>query len=970
MARLAGTALGIGILLAVGGMLLTGCGDASPRETASVPVVPRPLQARLHPGVFAFGPATSLEVENEEQAAVARLFADGFTAPAGFTPEVRIVGKTADAKHAGRTDYTGHAHPTGYASHTDRTDRTGQTAPASHTDHTSHTGRTGPAGTLRLETDTALAPEHYRLEVHPGRILIQASDLHGFFYALQTLRQQLPAALAGPSPAPEGTRWQLPAQRVDDGPRFPYRGLMLDVSRYFLPPAAIRKMIDGMALLKLNYLHLHLTDDNGWRLEIKRYPRLTQVGAWRVAREGDFAQHKNPKPGEPTPVGGFYTQEEMRDLVAYAAQRQITIIPEIEMPAHTNSSLAAYPSLACPVVKDFIGVLPGLGGHAAEIIYCAGNDEVFSFLQGVIDEVCEIFPSPYIHLGGDEAVKTHWRDCPLCQARMKAEGLTEVEDLQGYFMQRMSAYVQGKGRQVMGWDELTNSRIPEGAIIFGWQGRGEAGYKAGLAGHPFVLTPAQVSYLIRYQGPQWFEPRTYFGNNTLQTVYDYEPVEPGWEPAAAARLMGVQGSLWTEFVTRPADAEYLVFPRLAALAEVAWCPKGSKDWPDFLRRLDAFDERLEAMHIGYARSMYNLDHRVDVRPDTLVVSISSIRPDLDIRYAVGGDEPTAASPRFPGTLRLTAADFSLKAQLYAAGDDAGEGRADTAGGESRDDAAAGENRGGSDASKGRSAADAGSPSASASTGVSRSLNVASTPPGPLPERAYILRAATFSAGRQMGQTLTLALDWNKATARPVTLAAAAPAKALAKAPTETPTETQARTRTGAQEKSPAGAQAPAKIRAGVPAQPPAEPRPVPPPRDTLLYRLTNGLRGSDKYTDFEWCGWQGKDVALVVDLGRRQPIAHVALGCITNYGMGVHLPRRITLSVSDDGRAYRPLADRRLSRAAIFREGIRTEDQTFDFADAAGRYLQIELENPGPCPPDHTRPGQPAWIYLDEVIVR
>lgn len=862
-------------------LMLWGCGDPSPRGTVSV--VPLPRQAVLQKGRFTFSAGTHLEVENEDQAAVARLFAGQFAAPAGFTPAVTI-----------------------------RRDTAGSNETATGTANTGKPDK-ATAGTIRLETDTALAPENYRLDVQPGHILIRAADLHGFFYALQSLRQQLPCAIESPGAAPEGTGWQIPAQTLSDGPRFPYRGLMLDVARYFMPTETIRKMIDGMALLKLNYLHLHLVDDNGWRLEIKRYPRLTEVGAWRVARDADFAQRKNPRRGEPATVGGFYTQEEMRALVAYAAERQITIIPEIEMPAHSNSALAAYPSLACPVVKDFIGVLPGLGGHAAEIIYCAGNDEVFHFLEGVIDEVCSLFPSPYIHLGGDEAAKTHWRRCPRCQARMKAEGLTDVEDLQGYFMQRMCAYVQSKGRQVMGWDELTNSRIPDGAIIFGWQGLGQAGYKAGQAGHPFIMTPAQVSYLIRYQGPQWFEPRTYFGNNTLQTVYDYEPVQPDWEAAAAARLMGVQASLWTEFVNTPADVDYLVFPRLAALAEVAWCPKGSKDWPGFLGRLDSLDTHLEAMGIGYARSMYNLDHRVDIRPktgdsrpdgadtsggtDTLEVTLSSIRPDLEIRYTTDGSAPSAASPLFTGPLRLTAADFSESTSYAADRTEAAGPAKDEQTGSAADAQAEGTTE-----AQTRSTADA---QARGTTEKRTDGEVT---------RRYLIRAATFARGRQMGEVLTLPLEWHKATARPVSE--------------------------------------------------------IPLAASPFLYRLVNGLRGSDKYTDFEWCGWQGKDAAVVIDLGKMQPVGQIVVGCITNYGMGVHLPRRIALAVSDDGQHFRKIAEKQFTDAEIFREGIRREDQTFRPIDARGRYLRIEVANPGPCPPDHTRPGQPSWVYLDEIIVR
>lgn len=751
--------------------------SCSTRIPADTKIIPAPLVHEVGEGFFTFDAHTAFAVENPEQEKLVHDFARLFTAPAGFTPAI-----------AGQSD---------------------------------------SKGTIRLSTDTTLRPESYTLFVSPSEIRIAAADLHGFFYALQSLRMQLPPALESQEPVPS-VAWKVPAMTLQDAPRFGYRGLMLDVVRFFMPKENVKKIIDAMALLKLNYLHLHLVDDNGWRLEIKKYPKLTEVGAWRVYREGDFAQHKNPRKGEPTPVGGFYTQEDMREIIAYAAARQVEIIPEIEMPAHTNSSLAAYPELACPVVKDFIGVLPGLGGHAAEIIYCAGNEQVFTFLEGIIDEVADLFPSPYIHLGGDEASKANWRKCPLCQARMKAEGLTDIEELQGYFMNRMSDYVKSKGKQVMGWDELTNSRMPEGAIIYGWQGQGEAGYKAGQAGHPFIMTPAQVLYLIRYQGPQWFEPRTYFGNNTLKNVYDYEPVQPDWDARACTRLLGVQASLWTEFVRSAEEAEYLIFPRLAALAEVAWSPE--KDWPAFLERLDRLTARFDSMGIRYARSMFNLDHRVSGQNDTLKVALACIRPDMEIRYTLEGEPLAPTSPLYSDTLRIT--------------------------------------------------------------------------------KSTLIQAATFRDGRQMGQTLTLPLSWNKATAKQVSRA----------------------------------------------------------PADQA-YRLVNGLRGSDKHSDFEWCGWNGEDASFTIDLGKTDSIRQVVLGCITNYGMGVQIPARITLSVSDDNQQFRQIGEQNFSMREIFREGIRIEDKTFDALGASGRYLKIDLKNPGLCPADHTRPGQKTWIYLDEIQV-
>ena len=500
------------------------------------------------------------------------------------------------------------------------------------------------------------------------------------------------------------------------------------------------------------------------------------------------------------------------------------------MPAHSNSSLAAYPELACPIVKDFISVIPGMGAHASEIVYCAGNDKVFSFLEDVIDEVADLFPSHYIHLGGDEASKRYWKECPLCRARMKVEGITDVEDLQGYFMNRMADYVKSKGKQVMGWDELTNSKIPEDAVIYGWQGLGTAGYKAGKLGHKFIMTPARVLYLIRYQGLQWFEPRTYFGNNTLKNVYDYEPIQPEWEPEVAANLLGVQGSLWTEFTNSPEDAEYLIFPRLAAVAEIAWSEKGRKDWPGFLKRLDVLTQHYDYLGVNYARSMFNIDHLVTGNNDTLKVALTCIRPDMEIRYTTDGNEPVATSSLYTDSLVVT--------------------------------------------------------------------------------NDITINAATFANGKQMGKTLTLPLHWNKATARPVQ------------------------------------------------------------DGNSQTYRLTNGLGGSNKQSDFEWCGWYDEDATFTIDLGKTEAINEITIGCITNYGMGAHIPSRITLSVSDDNQTYTQVAERSFTPEEIFREGIRIEDKTFDNLKAAGRYLRVTLKNPGKCPDDHTRPGQGTWMYIDEVTVQ
>lgn len=589
---------------------------AAPTEPV---VVPRPQSFRTESGTFRFSAGTTIAVPADSLLPLARTFAGLFTRSAGFTPRVRV----------------------------------------------------SSTGDVRLSPDPSLGSEAYRLHVSRAHITIHASDARGYFYALQSLRQLLPPAVEDTTR--RSVRWEVPACRITDRPRFAYRGFMLDVARYFLPKEDLLRLIDCLALLKINTLHLHLTDDNGWRLEIRKYPRLTQVGAWRVDRPGQaFPDRRNALPGEKATVGGYYTQDDMRGIIRYAADRRIEIIPEIDVPAHSNAALAAYPEYACPVVHDFIGVIPGMGGRHSRIIFCAGNDRTYTFLQDILDEVMQLFPSRYIHLGGDEANKTYWKECPLCQERIRKEHLSGEEALQGYFMERLSAYVRSHGKTVMGWDELTNSSIPPGAVVFGWQGDGRAALKAAAAGHRFVLTPARVAYLIRYQGPQWFEPVTYFGNNTLSDLYAYEPVQPDWKPAYAPLLLGVQASLWTEFCNTPHDVFYLSFPRVAALAEVGWTDPRQKDWPLFLQGLDRYLAHLRHKGIPYARSMYNLSHRI--LPDghgALRLTLACERPDVEIRFTTDGSEPCPTSARYTAPLTLTAPAV-IRAATFAGGVRRGE----------------------------------------------------------------------------------------------------------------------------------------------------------------------------------------------------------------------------------------------------------------------------------------------------------
>lgn len=515
---------------------------------------------------------------------------------------------------------------------------------------------------VQIAASPKLGAEQYCLTVRPEGVTVEAGDAAGAFYALHTLRQLLLASGGG----------TVECCTIEDAPRFGYRGMMLDVSRYFIPMEEVKRIVDIASMLKINRLHLHLTDDNGWRMEIKRYPQLTKVGAWRVARDEIFPGRMNQREGEEATEGGFYTQRELRELVRYAGARCIDVIPEIEMPAHAIAAIASYPTLACPVVEKKVGVLPGIGGKDAAIVMCAGNEHTFQFIEGVLDEVMSVFPSQYIHIGGDEASKTHWDRCPQCRERIAAEGLADSEELQGYFMDRVNRYLQSKGRKAIGWDEVTYGNPREDIVVMGWQGMGgNAVSFAAKSGRRFVMTPARKLYLIRYQGPQWFEPFTYFGDNTLADVHGYEPVQAEWSKEVESLLWGVQASLWTEFCRTPEDVEYLLFPRLLAFADMAWRPKGSASWSDFERSLDAWLPVLDRMGVTCAASMWNLYHKAHEEKGTVRLTLSCLRDDVELHYTTDGTEPVATSPLYTDTLTI-AQTSTVRAASFAHGKRKGE----------------------------------------------------------------------------------------------------------------------------------------------------------------------------------------------------------------------------------------------------------------------------------------------------------
>lgn len=436
--------------------------------------------------------------------------------------------------------------------------------------------------------------EAYSLSVNEKRILIKAPGASGVFYGVQTLRQLLPVQVENtdPSMISRYQTWEVPGVEITDYPRFQYRGLHLDVARHFFPVEFVKKYIDLLATYKMNRFHWHLTEDQGWRIEIKQYPKLTEIGAWRDSTLiGNYGSGKY----DGIRHGGFYTQEQVKEVVQYAADRQVTIIPEIEMPGHSSAALAAYPELGCFDKEYHVTSTWGV----FEDIYCP-KEETFEFLENVLDEVMELFPGTYIHIGGDEAPKKQWEESPIAQEVIKREGLADEHQLQSYFIQRIEKYLNSKGRQIIGWDEILEGGLAPQATVMSW--RGEAGgIEAAKMGHDVIMTPGDTNYLDHYQDKWEEEPIAIGGLTTLEDVYEYEPVPDTLTAEEAKYVLGAQGNVWTEYMHTPSKVEYMAYPRAIALAEVLWSPEESKDWNDFHTRLQAIFKRLDIMGVNYGK---------------------------------------------------------------------------------------------------------------------------------------------------------------------------------------------------------------------------------------------------------------------------------------------------------------------------------------------------------------------------------
>jgi len=441
-----------------------------------------------------------------------------------------------------------------------------------------------------LDANPALSDESYTLAVTPEGVTIQARASTGLFYGVQSLLQLLPA---GSDTAKPSTNVVIPCVHIEDQPRFRWRGLMLDVSRHFFTKEEVKRLLDEMAWHKLNVFHWHLVDDQGWRIEIKKYPRLTELGAWRKAIGFGLDTKASSAYGPDGRYGGFYTQDDIREVVAYAQSRHITIVPEIEMPGHSSAALMAYPQFSCtggPFTTD-------LPGGVFNGIFCAGNDDSFIFVENVLTEVCALFPGPFIHIGGDEVMVDNWKNCAKCQARMRQEGLTKESELEGYFIRHVEKILQARNRRLVGWSEIRQGGLAANATVMDWVG---GATEAATSGHDVVMSPLADCYFDHYQSLDHSkEPYAIGGYLPLQQVYAFEPIPANLPAADQPHILGAQANVWTEYMPSFKHVEYMVFPRLCALAEVDWSPKASRQWDDFLRRARIDCLRLDQLGVNH-----------------------------------------------------------------------------------------------------------------------------------------------------------------------------------------------------------------------------------------------------------------------------------------------------------------------------------------------------------------------------------
>lgn len=510
----------------------------------------------------------------------------------------------------------------------------------------------GEKNIVFFDLDTSIADEGYSLDIDPSNIIIKASSAAGFYYAVQSLKQLLPIAVYGDKESDSVEKWEVPCAHIDDAPRFSYRGMHLDVARHFFSVDEVKRYIDLLAMHKLNVFHWHLTDDQGWRIEIKKYPKLTEIGSIRkhTMVKKNFDQYDN------TPYGGYYTQDQIRDIVNYAKERFITIIPEVDLPGHMVAALASYPSLGCTggpyEVQGVWGVHPD--------VLCAGKEETYEFVTDVLSEVIELFPSRYIHIGGDECPKDRWKKCPLCQARIQKLGLktdkehTAEERLQSYFMTRVEKFLNENDRQIIGWDEILEGGAAPNATVMSWRGT-DGGVQAAKLRHNVVMTPNTYLYFDYYQSEDTqTEPLAIGSYVPLERVYDFEPVPDTLDNDSKKYILGAQANLWTEYISDFKQVEYMLLPRLDALSEVQWTRPENKNWVNFLDRLQHNIQVYDLKGYNYGKHIFGINPEYRIIPEKHCIEVTlRTQGDAPVYYTLDGTVPTEKSTRYTQPIELT-----------------------------------------------------------------------------------------------------------------------------------------------------------------------------------------------------------------------------------------------------------------------------------------------------------------------------
>ena len=501
---------------------------------------------------------------------------------------------------------------------------------------------------LKLPDTINFNKEQYELNVSNNKIVISAFSNQGLFYGIQTLSQLIKF---------DGKKEvRIPWLRISDQPKYAWRGMHLDCARHFFPKEFIKKYIDYLAMYKMNTFHWHLTDDQGWRIEIKKYPKLTEVGAWR---NGSMIGHYSDQKFDDKRYGGFYTQDDIKEIVAYANKRHITIIPEIEMPGHAVAALAAYPEYSCTGGPFEVGKIWGV----LDDVFCP-KDETFTFLENILTEVIALFPSNYIHIGGDESPKVRWKVCPNCQKRIKDENLKDEHELQSYFIQRIEKFVNSKGRKIIGWDEILEGGLAPNAAVMSWRGT-EGGIAAAKQNHFVVMSPGSHCYFDHYQGEPKNEPIAFGGYTTVEKVYSFNPTPKELTAEEAKYILGAQANLWTEYIETPSHVEYMIFPRMLALSEVVWGTSNPEKFADFQNRMiqhfDVFDKK----GINYSKSIFEITTKV--KPSTsgngVVFELKSANNSNGIRYTIDGSIPSSSSIPYSNSIEITKGQ-TIKAALF------------------------------------------------------------------------------------------------------------------------------------------------------------------------------------------------------------------------------------------------------------------------------------------------------------------